>query len=284
MALYGNPNGNPQQVASLARELQNRLWNGKQNLADTAAMFVPGIGNVLSGVASAGSFSRGDVGGGILNALGVLPGYGNLVGGAAKLGRLAALSRKINPTAAGQEALDLTLSGVSRSTNPMLSLPGKLLHPTEVAMGTGRAYGPGTYFAKNRGVSDEAYREYGNILYSLKPDNAVRKKILEGKGYINQAELSARMGVDNTRALQELGGMKWDSPLVQDLLKEGYVGVQADKMFTNWLLGAEKGLKLRPGIDLKGILKPKSSKAKPTVSNSVAPPVLRGGPPTSGAI
>jgi hypothetical protein len=58
---------------------------GEQNLADIPALFVPVLGNVLSANALEGSLERKDYGMAALDALGVIPGFGNLVKGATKL-------------------------------------------------------------------------------------------------------------------------------------------------------------------------------------------------------
>jgi hypothetical protein len=224
----------PQQGAALARAMGgksaagvwDRLWNAKEDPADIAAMFVPGIGNALSGYAAAGSFSRGDIGGGLLNALGVIPGYGNIVGGTAKM-----ISRVPKINKAGLAALKTMLAGVHRSDNFI----GKLKDPDKVPFNAGRIEGNGTYFAQDAKTSAESYSQYGDTPYKTFLTPSAAMKIAASKGF---SQAPAR-GLENKLV---------SSPEIQDLISQGFIGRkgQQSDQFTSWLHGIDRGVGLYP--------------------------------------
>ena len=240
----------PQQAAAMAKAMGgkgaagvwDRMWNGKQDLADTAAMFVPGMGNAFSAYASAGSFSRGDIGGGLLNALGAIPGFGNIIGGLSKI-RLS-----------GLKALMQTKNMIHGSKSAIT----KTLHPRDIPYTNGQLYGQSTYFGKDMKTWQENYKGYGSP-YKVSMSPSAMWKIATSRGYATSKDV-LKAGA-NPRLVNPLHGEKYDGELLQTLMNKKFIGYKDSKkgIFTSLLLGAHKGMNLKA---MPGTLEAIAAKAK----------------------
>jgi len=144
----------------------------------------------------------------------------------------------------GVQALSQSSQMIHRSQNPIT----RALPQQQVAMTYGRAYGPGTYFAESELAARQLFRHHGDYLYKMNMSPIAKLKVLRSKGYINKKQFDA-MEVELRNA--GLGGRRLsdatsvDDPLVQYLLKKGYIGNNPGLSMTNWLVGNKGfGLKL----------------------------------------
>ncbi len=139
---------------------------------------------------------------------------------------------------------------VTRSSNP--NLDRSLMDPAKVPPVQGRAMGPGMYFAPNEGVSERFWGRLGGNAYSPRVGMLDFLNLFNSRGYAGTEDLN-RLGVRIQR------GDAMDSPAVQRLMKEGYIGYRGNaapdlsdaQEVTNWRVGAKNGLGLRklpPGM------------------------------------
>jgi hypothetical protein len=102
-----------------SQQMLDRGRAGEQNLADLPALFVPGLGNVLSANALVGSLERKDYLMATLDAIGVIPGFGNIVKGVVKGAKSATAASKVTKSSVG-------LTNVLESFKPVTSIIDKL--------------------------------------------------------------------------------------------------------------------------------------------------------------
>ena len=158
-------------------------------------------------------------------------------------------------TGAGLKAVVKTLSATRRSfpAEGLASNPNgkiKLIDPALRAQNEGsQVFGPGTYFAKNLDASFKNWgSSYGTQLERMTMTPAAMLKMARSKGYMGLGEFKELLGADKGT----LGTIKMNNPLVQDLLKQGYLGLTHGRgdMLTSWILGSQKGLGLKKFADL----------------------------------
>lgn len=130
----------------------------------------------------------------------------------------------------------------------------RLKHPRDVGGPDGQTIGPGTYLSDQAG-GYPAYTRLGgdrSALYEIKMSPLDRIRLSRSQGYagyddVAQALAEAGMGeITNPGEINlMLNDMPWDSPVIQDLLRKGYIGFNPGKgkgfttgEFTNWLVGA----------------------------------------------
>ena len=158
--------------------------------------------------------------------------------------------KALNPS--GIEALAVTRSAITRSEN---AIPD-LIHPKNVPMVNGRVFGPGVYAGTTKFASDKYFSEFGRNKYKFVMSPSMIKRILSSKGYANDEiignELS-KIGFNpanvsygiNQPWMKDLQNTSWESQIIQNLLKQGYIGYKHNDAITNWILGVEHGLGLK---------------------------------------
>ena len=121
-----------------------------------------------------------------------------------------------------------------RSTQPLLE--DFVTHPSLVPVTSGRAYGPGTYFARNSAISEALFSEFGDNVY--KPASTIlgKMRMAFSKGYLR---------LSDDADLPNFANLEYDSPIIQNYLKEGYIGLQHHDAYSNWLTGTGKHFTLK---------------------------------------
>jgi hypothetical protein len=199
------------------------------------------------------------------------------------------LVRMLEKTHPGLQALLLTKLARHRSHKEILDT----LHPQDVPVDVGRAYGPGTYFAQTRESSDKSFANFGKNVYKMQTTKEASRSLISGKGYItpqkmakefeafysqknNIASHSNVLGNMWRTQSKELSDRSWDDPFIQNLISRGYIGYKHGDALTNWLVGVpNSGIKLSRVNDAedavmnlfgKSILKTKSAPTSMVVS------------------
>jgi hypothetical protein len=141
-----------------------------------------------------------------------------------------------------------------------------MMHPKDVPVETGRAYGPGTYMAQTREVSDAIFSGFGANVYKQDTSILGWMKILLSKGYISENLMKQKMAdfqlhfdeqknfatgnsAFNFRRDDSLTNMSYEHPFIQGLLKEGYIGYKHGDALANWIIGTSKSFGLKPVAD-----------------------------------
>ena len=170
------------------------------------------------------------------------------------------------------KSLIYSLMGRNRSPQEIT----ELMHPRDVPVSTGRVSGPGSYFAVTPETSNKYYSGFGDVIHRMTMTPKAILKLLTGKGYVDSqkfaqeymevmgkqssiASLENMTGNNQWRAFSstELNGMEFDHPVIQSLIKKGYVGYRHADAFTNWLVGVPNsgfGLKPVKTLDMMGTL------------------------------
>jgi hypothetical protein len=171
-----------------------------------------------------------------------------------KLKRRAQLevSNFFTNTLRGTKSIPETLRLRHRSTQPRL---GKdVTHPSAVPVTSGRAYGPGTYFAKDAKTSKDLFSGFGNNVYRPK---------LTIKGMVEQAKSKGYLKLDEDELPYSLHNRSWDDDFIQKSIKDGYIGLKHGDAYTNWLIGTSKDFSLKklprllPRFAMGGLVEPK---------------------------
>ena len=144
-----------------------------------------------------------------------------------------------------------TLPQRHRSTQPLLQ--DFITHPRMVPVTSGRNYGPGTYFARDPNISERVFRDFGNNVYKPKITLPGLMKMLKSKGYLRMEtvnEGTSVMAKSKSKSKLDLSNINfenlaWDDPVIQGLIKEGYIGLQHRDAYTNWLIGTNKNFGLK---------------------------------------
>jgi hypothetical protein len=136
----------------------------------------------------------------------------------------------------GMKALVDDMTMIHRSMEPKLIAK----HPGEVATYQGRTQGPGTYFYRNKAESLDKGWAYGGYEYKQKHNLFSALKTAKSKGY-----LDFQKAIFEKQAFVQDKG--WNSQVVQDLIKEGYIGMKdpATGIMTNWMVGTKGGQTLK---------------------------------------
>jgi hypothetical protein len=136
----------------------------------------------------------------------------------------------------GMKALVDDMTMIHRSMEPKLIAK----HPGEVATYQGRTQGPGTYFYRNKAESLDKGWAYGGYEYKQKHNLFSALKTAKSKGY-----LDFQKAIFEKQAFVQDKG--WNSQVVQDLIKEGYIGIKdpATGIMTNWMVGTKGGQTLK---------------------------------------
>ena len=239
------PAPRPQPVPSNpASNVLNLFGSGLTRAAEPATQGVGQImyPNTIAGINETGTPRASDV---LTDAAGYAIG-GAVGAGAGKLigSGLNALNR-----ANASPAVRQTLLGTHRGAADL-----KLRHPRDVGGADGQTIGPGTYLSDQVG-GYPAYARLGgdrSSLYNIKMSPLDRIRLSRSRGYagyddVAEALAEAGMGeiTDSRQITSMLNDMPWDSPVIQDLLRKGYIGFNPSQgrafttgEFTNWLIGA----------------------------------------------
>jgi TP901 family phage tail tape measure protein len=216
-------------------------------------------------------------------------------GGASKAGMFGKLASKLP---GGIKATALNQTARHRSIFPIK----EVYHPLDVATENAKTFGPGTYFGKNSKVSDTIFRDFGNESHKITTTPKAAIKTLFSKGYANIEQLTEEWTKNSGRTsyiqnwdklskeskqkfvMDQLDGMTFDDPFIQNLIAKGYTGFKNGDVLSNWMVGVPGsgyGLKHLPtklpslGMGaikgLKGMLDGlKSAKAKKIADRQLA--------------
>jgi hypothetical protein len=149
--------------------------------------------------------------------------------------------------ASANPAVQQTLLGTHRGASDL-----KLRHPRDVANTDGQTIGPGTYLSDVGDIYGNRLSGDRSALYNIKMSPLDRIRLSRSQGYagyddVAQALAEAGMGeiTDSRQIASMLNDMPWDAPVIQDLLRKGYIGFNPGQgrgfssgEFTNWLVGA----------------------------------------------
>jgi hypothetical protein len=113
------------------------------------------------------------------------------------------------------------------------------LHPLDVPVDNARAYGPGTYFAQTPEASSKVFEMFGPNVYKMDSNLKNTLRTLTSKGYLD---------INDPRAVS-VKNAEWNDPVVQDLIKQGYIGLRHGDALTNWLIGTLDGPALKQITD-----------------------------------
>ena len=146
---------------------------------------------------------------------------------------------------AGIRALIDDMTMIHRSENPSLVTK----HPSDVAVYQGNTQGPGTYFYGSRKESLDKGWQYGGYTYQQKHSPLSALKTAGSKGYLDWMDATFKMNAF-------VSGKRYDSEVVQDLIKQGYIGMKDPNtgIMTNWLTGTKGGPTLKKVGQQSGML------------------------------
>jgi hypothetical protein len=113
------------------------------------------------------------------------------------------------------------------------------LHPLDVPVDNARAYGPGTYFAQTPEASSKVFEMFGPNVYKMGSNLKNTLRTLTSKGYLD---------INDPRAVS-VKNAEWSDPVIQDLIKQGYIGLRHGDALTNWLVGTLDGPVLKQITD-----------------------------------
>jgi TP901 family phage tail tape measure protein len=237
--------------------------------------------SLVGGKAASGDFATLGLG-----ALGFVPGGGAV----SKVARFAKRIRGLRPDVpkvepklpdlskigdklpAGMRALIDDMTMIHRSENPTLVTK----HPSNVAVYQGNTQGPGTYFYRNRKESLDKGWQYGGYTYQQKHTPLSALKTASSKGYLDFQKATFDMQAF-------VSGKRYDSEVVQDLMKQGYIGMRDPNtgIMTNWLTGTKGGPTLKKVGQQSGVLERLASmfntRAKFAKGGMVKPSYYAGG-------
>jgi TP901 family phage tail tape measure protein len=152
----------------------------------------------------------------------------------------------------GIQASLLSNSAIHRSS--FSDMHKSLLHPRETPVSSGRRFGPGTYFAQTLSQSEKLFSEFGENLFRMNMSPTAQLKTLFSRGYAKPEQIQKYVSKNfpdlygsGTREIQDiLENLPWDSPVIQGLMKKGFIGTKHGDAMTNWLVGTQKGFGLKP--------------------------------------
>lgn len=127
-------------------------------------------------------------------------------------------------TPAGLKGLAQARAMIRRSNQPFTTPL-----PTAVrGQAYNQAYGPGTYFS-SRPASRDRWSYIGPNVQRLQIPPSGALQIARGRGFMDEAELTRRMAA-NPRDAQATGlfDLQVNSPLVKQIMDEGYIGISSD--------------------------------------------------------
>ena len=136
-------------VAAAASSADDASKVAAKAAAKTGGRFVPGVGSVISGAAALYDFSKGDILGGALNTIGIIPG---LVGWVGTLGRLGLEGTRIAGGIDNKSQKPAATSSASAKTVP--AKPQSQVIPPSTKPSTTSAATPATSMTFNQQMSD----------------------------------------------------------------------------------------------------------------------------------
>jgi len=154
----------------------------------------------------------------------------------------------------GLGALIQMYRGVHRSGVPITEFPSPLerfiISKTDGSKTPINAYGPGLYSATSPVTSEKIFSQFGPYQYRADLTPKAMLKVLSSKGFIKFDELRkfeddffAKTG-EPGRRLHDVNA-DVTSPIVQELMKAGYLGYRHGDAFTNWGVGNIPGMNLK---------------------------------------
>jgi TP901 family phage tail tape measure protein len=154
----------------------------------------------------------------------------------------------------GLGALIQMYRGVHRSGVPLTNLPSPLerflISKTDGSKTPINAYGPGLYSATSPVTSEKIFSQFGPYQYRADLTPKAMLKVLASKGFIKFDEL-AKFEAEHFAKTGQPGRRLHDvnaditAPIVQELMKAGYLGYRHGDAFTNWGIGNIPGMNLK---------------------------------------
>lgn len=231
-------------LANMARVGSSTTLPIGKNLAEPYFPFTfgsedPGLGDVAKDV-------------GLLAAGGVA---GKLIGSG--IGQLSNIYR--NPT------VQTTLSSMHRGPAGM-----RTIHPRDVPSVSGRSIGPGTYLSDIGDAWTGVLSGARDAIYRVTPSPMAMAKLARSRGYADANDMWRSMkevGMEGAETLSNFPGLlnnlPFDSPAVQNLLRQGFIGYQPKFTsawgtpptgeLTNWLVGARDIARVNPNLPTLGL-------------------------------
>ena len=169
-------------------------------------------------------------------------------GGASKAGMFGKLASKLP---GGIKATALNQTARHRSVFPIK----ETYHPLDVFTENANKFGPGTYFGKNSKVTNTIFRDFGNESHKITTTPKAAIKTLFSKGYANIEQLTEEWTKNSGRTsyiqnwdklskeskqkfvMDQLDGMTFDDPFIQNLIAKGYTGFKNGDALSNWMVG-----------------------------------------------
>ena len=176
----------------------------------------------------------------------------------------------------GLGALIQMYRGVHRSGIAITEFPSPLerflISKTDGSKTPINAYGPGLYSATSPVTSERLFSQFGQYQYRADLTPKAMLKVLSSKGFIKfdelkkfEEDLFAKTG-EPGRRLHDVNA-DVNSPIVQELMKAGYLGYRHGDAFTNWGVGNIPGMNLKKiGGPEKGSLGYSDSLTAPEVA------------------
>lgn len=143
-----------------------------------------------------------------------------------------------------------------------------VVHPRDVPVVDARTGGPGTYFATPSSANSLRLRLPGDRSgeYGVPLSFMDRVKLANSQGYAGPDDVAkavSDLGLEGNLPLSQsrvpLNEAGFDNPIVQDLLRKGFVGFNPGKdgfptgEFTNWLVGAKDIARINPRLPQLGL-------------------------------
>ena len=166
----------------------------------------------------------------------------------------------------GLGALLTMMRGTHRRTAELTELESPLERFLKAQSGEGKmptnAFGPGLYSATSPLMSKEAFKVFGDFEYGIDLTPKAILKVLTTKGFIDPDELkkfSANFAKKTGTQPLSMAHINADvtNPLIQELMKAGYLGYRHGDAYTNWGVGNIPGMRLKfqDGPDLRTVVK-----------------------------
>jgi TP901 family phage tail tape measure protein len=154
----------------------------------------------------------------------------------------------------GPGALIQIARGVHRARAEITDLPSPLeryilsqTSPNDIPM---NAFGPGLYSATDSLMSERVFRQFGEFQYGVHLTPKAILKILMGKGFIDPPKMEKfiqdyiKKTGTHPQGLSSVNA-NINAPIMQELLKAGYLGYRHGDAFTNWGMGNIPGMSMK---------------------------------------
>jgi len=164
--------------------------------------------------------------------------------------------------------------GVHRTSTPYTASPLSVYERHAKAIsGEGTppraAYGPGNYFAANAKISKNQFEDFGEYAYKTALTPSAILKVLGSKGLATPKDIE-KIAIKYNMPGAHVTSANSDAnqPIIQALIKEGYLGYRHGDAFTNWMMGTMPGMGFK--LDSKSMVADGIPKSVIKKSNSIS--------------